>query len=624
MKMKYVALLSLLVLLFRPELTAATELSEIHTKGVLLSGIPGQVKVMVPAELIGKDITITKGQFTFSEVIDGPEILLTNLTAEDIDDHKLTIRIGDQKTILKMRVIPGWMALLPPIVAIVLAMVTREMLISLFFGIWSGAILLYNYNPVAGFFKSFDTHIVHALAQPDHASIVIFSLLFGGMIGLISKNGGMFGIVKVALKWAGTRRRGQLITSALGCLIFFDDYSNSLLIGNTMRPFTDKLKLSREKLSYLVDSTAAPVAILAPISTWSVFEMSLLTMPFAVAGITASPYIVFLKSIPYSFYGIFSLWLLIWLGLFRRDFGPMYKAEKRAFLEGKVIRDGGKPLMDDSGFADEFGKVQSHWLNALLPIFAVLITTFIGLYVTGRNNLSGAEPSLQNIIGSSDSYASLMWGAALGCLTGIILSLSQKLLSLRETVDAWLAGVRSMTLAVLVLTLAWTLSGLCMDLHTAEYLIHHLGDHINAVILPIVTFVLAGLISFSTGTSWGTMSILVPLIIPIALKITGNNVDDPVFLGSFAAILAGATFGDHCSPISDTTILSSMASASDHIDHVRTQLPYALIAGLFSIVMGYLFVGLEIYNIFVLLAAFVMIILMVRIFGKDVEAQETT
>jgi len=621
---KQIPILVIFILLFVKNGFAVTESPEIFSQGLLLSGIPGKLHINLPESFVGKEVRIYNENYELEVIADKNEIVIEKFIIHSTKDANFQVVANGEMYNLKVKVIPGWMALIPPIVAIMLAMITREMLMSLFIGIWSGAILIYNYNPIVGFFKSFDTHVVHALAETDHASIIIFTLLFGGMIGLISKNGGMFGIVQVALKYAGTRRKGQLITSLMGCLIFFDDYSNSLLIGNTMRPFTDKLKLSREKLAYIVDSTAAPVANLAPISTWSVFEMSLLTMPFAAAGITASPYIVFLKSIPYSFYGIFSLWILIWLGVFRRDFGSMLTAEKRAFKEGKVIRDGANPLMDDSGFSDEFGGVKSHWSNALLPIFAVLATTFTGLYLTGLKNLDGAEATLQNIIGNSDSYASLMWGAAMGCLIGIVLSLSKKLLNLRQTVDAWLSGVRSMTLAVLVLTLAWTLSGLCMELQTAEFLIHHIGDHVNGFILPIVTFILAGLISFSTGTSWGTMSILVPLIIPIALKVTGNNVDSQIFLGSFAAIMAGSTFGDHCSPISDTTILSSMASACDHIDHVRTQMPYALLAGAFSIVFGFFFIGLGWYNIFVLLFAFALIMVIIRFFGKDVEAQETT
>jgi Na+/H+ antiporter NhaC len=617
MTKKFISVLITIIIL--SGFTYGSSTSKIGVKGILLTGVPGKITLSIPDNLINKTIVITNNDLSFEITPDQTEILLENIILKSTKDNHFIITSEGTQYKFQARTIPGWTALIPPIVAIMLAMITREMLLSLFIGIWSGSILLYNYNPIIGFFKSFDTHVVHALADSDHAAIIIFTLLFGGMIGLISKNGGMFGIVQAALKYAGTRRKGQLVTSLMGCLIFFDDYSNSLLIGNTMRPFTDKVKLSREKLAYIVDSTAAPVANLAPISTWSVFEMSLLTMPFAAAGITASPYIVFLKSIPYSFYGIFSLWLLIWLGVFKRDFGPMHKAEDRAFNKGKVIRDGANPLMDDSGFSEEFGNVKSHWSNALLPILAVLATTFTGLYLTGLKNLDGADPTLQNIIGNSDSYASLMWGAAMGCMVGIILSLSKKLLNLRETVDAWLSGVRSMTLAVLVLTLAWTLSGLCMEVQTAEYLIHHIGDHVNGFILPIVTFILAGMISFSTGTSWGTMSILVPLIIPIALKVTGNNVDSQVFLGSFAAIMAGSTFGDHCSPISDTTILSSMASACDHIDHVRTQMPYALLAGLFSIVFGYFFIGLGWYNIFILFLAFALMILIILFYGKNVE-----
>lgn len=549
----------------------------------------------------------------------GSVISVKNISLDKPGQNLLEISSSLGTLSQKIRAIPGWLSILPPIVAIFLALLTRQMIVSLFTGIWAGVAFIHNYDFFSGFFITLDDYIVNSLADPDHASIVIFSLLFGGMVGIISKNGGMRGIVKVASRYANSRRKGLLSTSMLGTLIFFDDYANTLLVGNTMRPFTDKLKISREKLSYIVDSTAAPIANLAPISTWAVFKMSLLIEPYEIAGITESPYITFLKSIPYSFYGIFSLLLLYTLAIFQRDFGPMLTAEKRAIQEGKVLRDGAKPLIDESLLEDQdFGDKPTHWINAILPVFSVIITTIISLYVTGRNNLGDLEPTLRNIIGNSNSFSALMWAAAIGCLTGLLLTISRKILSLKDTIEAWLSGIKSMVLAVIILVLAWSLGKVTQDMHTAEYIISITKDIISPVILPLSIFILSALVSFSTGTSWGTMSIFVPLVVPLALSMT-DSVNSPIYLASFAAILSGATLGDHCSPISDTTILSSMASGADHIDHVKTQIPYAIFAGLIAICFGFLPAGLQIYSPFTLLLGYGVILLVIIFYGKKWE-----
>ncbi|MCK4297587.1 MAG: Na+/H+ antiporter NhaC family protein, partial [Candidatus Marinimicrobia bacterium] len=325
-------------------------------------------------------------------------------------------------------------------------------------------------------------------------------------------------------------------------------------------------------------------------------------------------------SIPYGFYSIFALWLLFWLGIMRRDFGLMYKSEIRAVKDKKVIRDGASPLMDNSLLEmGEFGKKACHWLNAIIPIIVVIFTTITGLYVTGVRNLNGLERSFHNIIGKSNSYGSLMWGAALGGFIALILSVTQKLLSLRGSVDAWLSGIKAMVLAAVVLVLAWTLGQVCEDLKTAEFIIHNTRNLVFPAVLPIITFLTASIISFATGTSWGTMTILVPLIVPLALKMTGGNIDSQVFLASFAAILSGATFGDHCSPISDTTILSSMASGSDHIDHVKTQFPYAVTAGVFAAIFGYIPAGFGIQGFYCMVPALVLVIVFIRFVGRSVD-----
>lgn len=593
----------------------------IESQEAILSKIPFSLNVNLPDSFVGRTFTVDGvDEISKSVVVTTSSFEVDNLVISTPGRYEIIAEVSDFTEKVSIRVIPRWLSILPPLVAIILALVTKEMLLSLFAGIWVGVSIICGYNPVSGLFTSLDTYLVNSLSNQSHASIVIFTLLFGGMIGILSKNGGMLGIAFAASKRAGSRRSGHIITALMGIIIFFDDYANTLLVGNTMRPFTDRLKISREKLSYIVDSTAAPVASLAFISTWSVFQMSLLEVPYANAGVAVSPYITFLKSIPYGFYSIFAIWMLFWLGIMKRDYGPMLKAEVRATKENKVLRDGASPLMDDSLLQkDEFGEKESHWLNAIIPIVVVIITTGIGLYITGNRNLGDMERNFQNIIGSSNSYASLMWAAAMGCCVAALLSICQGILSLKRVINAWLSGIRSMVLAIVILVLAWTLGQVCEDIRTAEFVIHSVEGFISPGFLPILTFVTAAVISFSTGTSWGTMAILVPLVVPLALNMTAGNVDSQIFLASFAAILSGAVFGDHCSPLSDTTILSSMASGSDHIDHVKTQAPYALSVALFAAVFGYLPSGFGVNNFVTMIPTLFLMILFIRIVGKKSE-----
>ncbi len=519
---------------------------------------------------------------------------------------------------------PSWISIIPPLVAITLALLTRETLVSLFIGVWVGATLL-NGNIIRGLTGTLDTYLVDAISNRGHASIVLFTLGFGGIIGVISANGGMRGIVNAVARFAKSRRRGQLATATMGVLIFFDDYANSLLVGNMMRPFTDKLKISREKLSYLVDSTAAPIASLAVISTWSIFQMSLLEGPYQQYGIVESPYITFLRSIPYSYYCLFTL-IFIFINIFsKREFGPMLTAEKRAVETGEVLRPGATPLTDVSQIdEDQASKTATHWSNAMLPIVMVILLTFVGLYVTGLHALTEGMPrTIRNIVGGADSYSALLWASYITGFSAIILSIVKRIMKLKEAVDAWLRGMKSMVIACAVLVLAWSLGKVCADIKTAEFLVNVSAGFITPQILPAITFLTAAAISFSTGTSWATMSILVPIIMPMTVQLLGGEpntvITSPVFTSTFASVLSGSVLGDHCSPLSDTTILSSTASSADHIDHVRTQLPYALTVGIIALVVGYLAIGFGGNWLFTVILGIGIIVAVFLMFGKLVK-----
>jgi len=507
----------------------------------------------------------------------------------------------------KVRVIQGWLSILPPILAILLALLTRQVLVALFAGIWFGASIIFNYNPFTGFLETLTLYIGKAAADPERMAILIFSLTLGGMVGVISKSGGTQGIVEFLSRYAKSARTAQLATWAMGVLVFFDDYANTLIVGNTMRPLTDRLKISREKLAYLVDSTAAPVATIAIISTWIGYQLSLIADAFRTLGLPHNAYITFFKTIPYNFYPIFALAFGFFIAYFGRDLFRMHKAEVRARRGAGLLDKNATPIADlATAELNPKENIPRRWYNGIIPIAVVVLVTLIGLWFTGLNALrqtgmadesAGLIQYISLVIGKSNSFDVLMWSAFTGSITAIVLALVQRILSLNEAILAWVSGVKAMIMASLILILAWAIGNICKDMQTAEFVITVSEGILSPRLLPVITFLLAGLIAFSTGTSWGTMAILTPIVIPLAHELplaqTGISpeLQSSILLSSIASILAGAAFGDHCSPISDTTIMSSMASGSDHIDHVRTQLPYALIVGFTSIILGYLPVG---------------------------------
>jgi len=501
--------------------------------------------------------------------------------------------------------LPGWFSLLPPVLAIGLALAFREVMISLFAGVWLGALAISGFNPVTATWRVVDEFAVPALADTGgQTQIVVFSLLLGGMVGVITRNGGTLGVVGAVADWATTRRRGMLATWGAGLAIFFDDYANTLIVGSTMRPVTDRLRISREKLAYLVDATAAPVAAIVPLSTWVGYEISLIGdglriaaeqpgIPPATAAalISASPLSVFIETIPYRFYPLLALYFVFLTSWMKRDFGPMAEAEARAASGAGLHRRGAVLATDVS--KEELQPIpgtQERWWNAILPVLTVISVVVWGLYTTGRS-AAGPESSLSMVFGAADPFATLLWGSLAGCIAAVVLTVSQRILSIQETIGALVAGMRAMMTAVVILILAWSLGSVTEVLQTAPYLSGILDERLPMALLPALVFLAAAAISFATGTSWGTMAILLPLVIPLVVSLGGGldfQVGGPysILLGAISSVLAGAIFGDHCSPISDTTVLSSMASSCDHVDHVRTQLPYAVLVALVAITLG--------------------------------------
>lgn len=564
---------------------------------------------------------------------------------------------------LRIQAIPLWWSIIPPLVAIFLALIFRQVLLALFMGILAGAWIiggmqLTPYGLLKSFFSVIDHYIIGALNNSSHLSVIVFSIMIGGVVAIISRNGGMAGVVRKLSPLAKGPKSTQFVAWLLGVAIFFDDYANSLIVGNTIRPLTDRYKISREKLAYIVDSTAAPISAVAFITTWIGAELNYISdaMPL-LSGLENPPsaYSMFLSSLPYSFYSFFTLIFILIIIYTGKDYGAMYKAEYRARTTGKVFDTEGEALSDDD--MEELEPVEGaphRWINGFLPIMMVVLGTLMGLIDTGMQacyseladvginmkhngwgevwaNMQHLDPSgeagfvrkMGILIGNSDSYAALLWASMSAIVLALILTVVQKIMKLSDAIETVVSGFKTMVPALLILILAWSLAATTEELSTAEFLTTTLGDSLSPYMVPVVIFILAAVIAFSTGSSWSTMAILYPIAIPLCWSISQNaglpmDIAMELLYNVIAVVLAASVLGDHCSPISDTTILSSLASNCNHIDHVKTQLPYALTVGGISILMTYTSTAFGIPFIVSLTVGIAMMFAAVLLFGKKV------
>lgn len=560
----------------------------------------------------------------------------------------------------------GWLSLLPPIAAIVLAIVTRKAVVSLIAGIFVGALITKGGNPLPAAYDTVEVHLWATFVEPGKLRVFSFTLLMGAMIGVICRNGGMHGFIRLLAPLARTRLGGQLTTWLLGLLIFFDDYANTMLLGGALRPVCDRLRISREKLAYLVDSTAAPVAGLSLLSTWVAVEIDYVNEGLAMLdNVDLKAFDLFVASIPYRFYILLSLVLIPLLALSGREFGPMLAAERRRLRE---------PLTDDvlKAGVQVADDVPARWPNAVLPIVATLSVVVWLLYATGKASLveTGVDieaTSLRDILGAAASSFALQYGALVGLLTAAGLSWTQRLLSSEQIAQAAAAGIKVVLPAIAILVTASALSRMTSNrsvagdtstvdgVETYEYRDTRLytGEYLKQLVapkqpasgepadngsdsfvdsratflrfFPTLVFLLSAVVAFCTGTSFGTMGILMPMVVSLAytlLNAVAGPVapDNPILLASVGGVLAGAVFGDHCSPISDTTILSSQSCSCDHIAHVLTQMPYALTVAAVTVVAGTLPLGFG-WSIWAILPAqCVALVALVFLFGQRVAA----
>jgi len=507
-------------------------------------------------------------------------------------------------------------ALVPALVAIILAIVTRKVVISLGVGILIGALLLHRFNPI-------DTAVylgknIFSLFWADGALnewnvlLLVFLLLLGVLSTLIQTSGGAHAFGEWATTHVKTARGARLAAFGLGILIFIDDYFNSLAVGNVSRPLTDRRGVSRAKLAYIIDSTAAPVCVISPLSSWGAFIISIIAGILTTHSITDySAFSAFMMIVPLNFYAIFALLLTLYIAYTGIAVGPMRTHELRA-LQGELFdANKGTPM----GMAEEVkehdgGKVR----DLVVPIVVLVIATVTALLWTGAQALAadGRSFTLIGAFEATDVTRSLVSGVVISLVVAFLMMIGRKIPARDYRISIW-AGMKSMWPAVVILLFAWTIIAVIGDMKTGDYLASFVSKSIPASYLPFLLFLIASIMAFSTGTSWGTFGIMLPIGADLIMA-----VDPSLLLPTLAAVLAGSVFGDHCSPISDTTILSSTGAGSHHIDHVTTQLPYALIGAVVSAV-GYLVLGVTGSSVFGFIGAlitFVIFVVMLNVLSR--------
>ena len=534
----------------------------------------------------------------------------------------------------------GILTLLPPLVAIILAFITKETVLSLFIGVFVGEFMLCSndlniISTIINAFLNLGSQVISCMADPWNAGIILQCLLIGGVIQLITKMGGAKALADAFAKRADTPRKAQLFTWILGLCVFFDDYANSLIVGPIMRPVMDKLRVSREKLAFVVDATAAPVAGIAIISTWIGLEISLIAAGFQSVGVTnVTGFGIFLQTIPYRFYNIFILIFIVISALTLYEFGPMKKAEQRA----RARKEDEEIIVPEAPGFDEVKPVEgvklSVW-NAIIPIATLIIGALIAFYWSGYTTILGGEDQalitlmqtaplsfdgIFQALSQSDASVALFQAALLASIVAIIMAVGEQILTIEDAISEWIGGMKTIVITGVILLLAWSLGGVIGEVGTADYLVGILSSTIPAWIVPSLIFILGALISFATGTAYGTMSILMPLAIPLAWAVSTGDMSFTIVCTS--GVLTGAIFGDHCSPISDTTILSSMGTSCNHIDHVQTQIYYAIFVAIVAIVFGYIPAGFGVPWYVCGVMGIIVMFIGLRILGEKVDFEE--
>ena len=457
-----------------------------------------------------------------------------------------------------------WISVLPPVLAIFLAIKTKQVYPSLFLGIWLGWTAINHWNPLIGLRDTLEA-AVNVFKDSSNTKVIIFSMAVGALIILMQHSGGVTGFIRwVSAKGLAKNRRGAgLLLWIIGVLIFIESNMINLVIGSIGRPIFDKFNVPREKLAYIAHSTSAPVCVMIPFNGWGAFLTGLLIM-----NDIGNPFFVVLKAVTTNFYAIFTILMVLIIIISQKDFGPMAKAEMRAKETGKLIRDGASLLISQETLAMPVKNgVKPRAINMIIPLAAMILTVPFGLLITGNGHIT-----------QGSGATAVFWAVLMGIFVASVLYYVQRIFSLKETLELVMKGIGGLIPMGLLMVFAFTMGATCEVLGTGPYVSKLATSNIHPVLVCPIVFIVSCFISFATGTSWGTFAIMIPIAVPIAQNM-GLNLPFMV-----SAVMGGGVFGDHCSPVSDTTIISSMATACDYIDHVNTQLPYALTAAGLAVV----------------------------------------
>lgn len=495
----------------------------------------------------------------------------------------------------------GWWSILPPLIAIILALCTKEVISSLIVGILAGALIFSKGNLIQMVMTTFG---VMGERMGGNVNILIFLGLLGAIVVIVTKAGGSAAYGVWATEKIKTRRGASLATCALGCIIFIDDYFNCLTVGTVMRPVTDKHRISRAKLAYLLDATAAPVCILAPVSSWGASVATYMQDAGVENGMST-----FVQTIPFNLYAILTIVMIVLVCVFRINFGPMAKFEKNAIETGDVFSNI-ETVKEENFVKDVSSKGKVY--DLVIPILSLIVFTVIAMIYTGGGFT--ADVTILESFGLCDASLSLVLGSFMALLVTLLLFVPRKIITFHEFMEGITEGIKSMVPAFTILILAWAIGGICSSdyLNTGGF-VGNLVNNTNfpVFILPVIVFLVAGFLGFATGTSWGTMA----LLIPIGVAICNTTQTGHLLLPVLGSILAGAVYGDHISPISDTTILSSTGAGCNHIDHVSTQMVYATVVAICSAV-GYVLLGLIDSVVIPLVVSMVLMFLLIYVLNK--------
>ena len=480
----------------------------------------------------------------------------------------------------------GFLSVVPPLLTIILAIITKEVLLSLFIGVLGGCLIIANWTPLGSFAEMIEIMLAK-LTDPWNMEVIMIVILLGGLIGLLTRSGGSKAFADFIASKTQSRKGAQATAWIMGLMIFFDDYFNALTCGAVMRPVSDKFNVSREKLSYIIDSTSVGICLLVPISSWVAFITSIIASSFKDAGLHQDAFKAFLYSVPYNFYAWLSIIMVGVVVFLSLDYGPMAKAEKRTIETGKLCDQtfggGGSDDEDDfSSIIPAEGKV----VDLMLPVILLVSGAFIFMLYTGGFFNSDTRFDFMYAINNMSGTLALIYAIALTDIVAIVLYKIRRLSSIKDSIQAFTTGAKSMVFVLLLLAFAWSIGGICDILGTGSYVASLFSSSVPAFLVPVIVFIFSCVMTFATGATWGTYAIMLPVAIPLAVTM---NID---VYACIAAVIGGGGFGNHCSPLADTAILSSVGANIRHIDHINTQIPYsvtcALVASVAYIVAGIL------------------------------------